>query len=119
MRERVKRLREQSIETRPSISSERARLLTDFYQSNEGKYSLPVLRAMAFKHLCEHKTLYIGTDELIVGERGPEPMATPTFPELTCHSIEDLSILDSREKTSYRVSTEVLKDYQDLSLIHI
>ena len=113
MRERVKRLREQSIETRPSISSERARLLTDFYQSNEGKYSLPVMRAMAFKHLCEHKTLYIGADELIVGERGPEPMATPTFPELTCHSIEDLSILNSREKTSYRVSTEVLTDYQD------
>ena len=113
MKERVKRLRERNLETRPSISSERARLLTDFYQANEGKYSIPVMRAMAFKYLCEHKTLYLGEGELIVGERGPEPWATPTFPELTCHSIEDLSILNSREKTSYRVSTEALKDYQE------
>ena len=54
------------------------------------------MRARAFLHLCEHKTLYIGEDELIVGERGPRPKACPTFPELTCHSVEDLEILNSR-----------------------
>ncbi len=109
MRDRVKRLREKNLETPPSISSERARLLTEFYEANDGKYSIPVMRAMAYKYLCEHKTLYIGDDELIVGERGPEPLACSTFPELTCHSLEDLKILDSREKTSYRVPAEALK----------
>ena len=92
---------------RPSISAERAELLTDFYQRRAGKHSVPVLRALAFRHLCEHKTIYLGDGELIVGERGPEPKAVPTYPELTCHSLEDLRILDSRPKTSYRVARDV------------
>jgi formate C-acetyltransferase len=76
------------------------------------KYSIPVLRALNFKHLCEKKTLYIGEDELIVGERGPFPKAVPTFPELTCHSVEDLKILDSRPMTRYAVSKETLTLYE-------
>jgi formate C-acetyltransferase len=54
----------------------------------------------------ENKTIYIGSDELIVGERGPAPKATPTYPELCCHSMEDLEILNSRQKISYRVDEE-------------
>jgi len=112
MRERVKRLRELSLAARPSISSERAALLTDFYVENDGKYSVPVMRALAYKHLCENKTIYIGDDELIVGERGPRPLVTPTFPELTCHSLEDLDILDSRAKTSYGVEAGTKEAYE-------
>ncbi|TWT76284.1 Benzylsuccinate synthase alpha subunit [Planctomycetes bacterium CA13] len=113
MNERVRRLREQSVQARPRISAERAQLLTQFYRANEGKHSVPVLRAMAFRYLCEHKTIYIGEEELIVGERGPQPSVTPTFPELTCHSIEDLQILNSREKTSYGVPPEAINAYRD------
>jgi trans-4-hydroxy-L-proline dehydratase len=112
MNERVQALRDRSLAGRPSLSSERAVLLTEFYQAEEGRHSVPVLRALAFKYLCEHKSIYIGTDELIVGERGPEPLAVSTFPELTCHSIEDLRILDSRAKTSYAVSEAVIEDYE-------
>ena len=113
MNERVERLRQLSLDAKPTISAERAQLLTKFYEENEAKCSVPVLRAMAFKYLCEHKTLYIGDDELIVGERGPLPSVTPTFPELTCHSAEDLEILDTREKTSYSVPPEAIKVYKD------
>jgi formate C-acetyltransferase len=88
--------------------------VTEFYEVHEGKYSAPVMRAMVFKHLCEKKTIYIGEDELIVGERGPEPLATPTFPELTCHSLEDLELLNSREKTGYRVAPEMIEIYGDV-----
>lgn len=112
MRERVRRLREESVSREPTISAERAVLMTRFYRENLGKYSYPVLRAMAFKYLCEHKTIYIGPDELIVGERGPAPKAVPTYPELTCHSLEDLRILDSRPRTWYRVGPEVLEAYE-------
>ena len=53
---------------------------------------------------AEHKTVWLGAGELIVGERGPRPKAVPTYPELlTCHSAEDLRILDSRPLTWYRV----------------
>lgn len=85
--------------------------MTEFYQANEGKFSIPVLRARSFLHLCEHKTIYIGAEELIVGERGPFPKAVPTYPELTCHSLEDLRILNSRPLTHYKVAPEVLDDY--------
>ena len=98
----------------PSLSSERAMLLTEFYLENEGLHPVPILRALAFQHVCEHKTIWIGADELIVGERGPRPKAVPTFPELTCHSLQDLRILDAREKTRYRVPDECFDDYESV-----
>lgn len=112
MTERVNHLRERSQAAFPSISTERALLMTKFYRENEGKYSVPVMRAKAYYHLCEKKTIYIGEGELIVGERGPAPKVTPTFPELTCHSIKDLQILNSREKTSYMVDEEAMRIYE-------
>ena len=112
MNERVARLRKASFEAKPGISIERAVLETEFYKENEGKYSIPVLRGLNFKNLCERKTPYIGDDELIVGERGPFPKAVPTFPELTCHSVKDLKILNSRNMTRYTVSDEDIETYK-------
>ncbi|MCX7828586.1 MAG: glycyl radical protein [Thermanaerothrix sp.] len=113
MNERIARLREESFSTKPSVSIERALIVTDFYRENYGKYSTPVMRAMNFKNLCEKKTIYIGPLELIVGERGPRPKAVSTFPELNCHSAEDLRILNSRPMTSYSVSEEDIKVYEE------
>ncbi len=113
MTDRTRRLRRLSLEAAPSISAERALLMTGFYKENLGRHSAPVLRALAFRHLCEHKTLYHGEGELIVGERGPEPKAVPTFPELTCHSVQDLEILHTREKTRYEVAADVRDAYRD------
>jgi len=113
MTDRVARLRQRSLDAAPRISTERAELLTDFYRAEEGKHSVPVMRALAFHYLCENKSVYIGDGELIVGERGPQPCAVPTFPELTCHSVEDLEILDSRPKTSYAVDAGAIRRYRD------
>jgi formate C-acetyltransferase len=111
MNERLRRLREQSIDAPERVCGERARLMTEFTRENLGRYSAPVLRARAFAYLCDRKTIVIGRDDLIVGERGTGPKATPTYPEITCHSIEDLKILDSRPKTFYRVGADVLDLY--------
>ena len=113
MNERTHTLRQESLDARPAISAERAVLLTSFYQENEGLYSVPEMRARSFYHLCEHKSIFIGHGELIVGERGPAPGVVPTFPELTCHSVQDLKILNSREKTSYNVAPECIQAYED------
>ena len=112
MTSRTDTLRCRSLAAKPSISSERAVLMTRFYEEHHGKHSAPMMRALAFRHLCERQTIYLGDGELIVGERGPEPKKVPTFPELTCHSVEDLRILDSRPKTSYAVADDVLFDYE-------
>ncbi|ACH39507.1 glycerol/1,2-propanediol dehydratase [Citrifermentans bemidjiense Bem] len=108
---RTERLRQESLDAEAAISAERALLLTEFYRENEGRWSIPVLRAKSFYYLCEKKTIYLGDGELVVGERGPAPKLVPTYPELTCHSLKDLRILNSREKTSYRVDDACLKAY--------
>lgn len=107
MNERIKGLRLQSTSTKASISIERARLITEAYQKYEGTVETPVLRALAFKHWIENRTLCINDNELIVGEKGEGPQSAPTFPELCCHTLEDLEIMDSRDKISFRVSDEV------------
>lgn len=110
--ERVKRLRDASFDQHPSISIERALLETEFYREHEGKLPMPVLRGANFKHLCENKTIYIGKDELIVGERGPFPKAVSTFPELTCHSRHDFEVLTTRAQQNYTVSSADMDIYE-------
>jgi formate C-acetyltransferase len=114
MNGRIRELREESFGTKPWISAERALILTDCYREHEGKAAIPVLRALAFAALCEKKTIHIGARDLIVGERGPSPKATPTYPELTCHSLGDLEILRSRPMTSYDVPEATMSAYRDL-----
>ncbi|MGD8625709.1 MAG: glycyl radical protein [Anaerolineae bacterium] len=114
MSDRVRRLRQESLEAVPSLSSERAELMTEFYHQNEGKLlSAPMRRALSFQYLMEHKQIKIGVGELIVGEKGPAPKAAPTYPELCCHSLEDLDILDGREKIRFAVSPETRRTYQE------
>jgi formate C-acetyltransferase len=113
MSQRVAQLRHQSLDAVPSISAERAKLMTEFYQQNQGMISAPVRRALSFQYLIEHKTTYIGEGELIVGEKGPAPKATPTYPELCCHTLDDLDILSSREKISFAVDAETRRVYQE------
>ena len=104
MNNRIKILRQQSLDAIPTISLERAELLTEFYKSGKTDgVSTPVARAMVFKYILDNKELYIGDGELIVGERGPSPKATPTYPEICTHTQEDFEILNNREKVSFKV----------------
>jgi len=113
MTDRVKKLRKQSLDAVPSISPDRARLITEFYKSPAaGKSSPAVAHALAFKHILSEKRLCFNAGELIVGERGHAPKATPTYPEVTCHSVEDLRILDSRPKTSFKCDEKTLRMYE-------
>ncbi|PWB67827.1 formate C-acetyltransferase/glycerol dehydratase family glycyl radical enzyme, partial [candidate division GN15 bacterium] len=104
MNDRIRKLREQSLTAVPTISLERAQLLTEFYKSGAAEREpVPVARAMAFKYLLEHETICINEGELIVGERGPSPKAAPTYPEICTHSMQDFDILHNREKVSFKV----------------
>ncbi len=113
MTDRVTRLRQESLDAVPAVSAERAKLMTDFYRQERQLMHTAVQRALSFQYLMEHRTIYLGEGELIVGEKGPAPKAAPTFPELCCHSLEDLDILDSREKISFAVSPADRQLYED------
>jgi len=112
MNRRIQQLRKLSVETEPSLSIERALHETAFYKENFGKLSIPVLRAANFYDHCQRKEIYLGEGELIVGERGPRPKCVPTFPELTCHSVEDLHVLNTRELQRYTISEEDIEAYR-------
>jgi formate C-acetyltransferase len=112
MNARIRALRKESVETKPTLSIERALIETKFYRENEGKYPPAMLRAFNFLEICEKKQIYIGRHELIVGERGERPKAVPTFPELTCHSVEDLNVLNNRALQPYAISQEDIATYE-------
>ena len=111
--ERARRLRQQSLAAIPTLSAERARLITEFYRQDLGLVSVPVCRALSFQYLMARKTICINDGELIVGEKGPAPAVAPTFPELCCHSLSDLDILDSRAKIPFKVSAETRQIYAE------
>jgi formate C-acetyltransferase len=114
MTDRINRLRKQSLEAVNRISHERAVLMTGFYEENQGNgWSVPYMRAKAFEHILINKALCVNTGELIVGERGPAPKACPTYPEICLHSLQDLEMLDSRKKVSFKVSEETREIYKN------
>ena len=126
MKERVRKQRKQSMEAVPHIDIERAKLITEAYKKYEGSVSIPELRAIAFKYYMENRTLCINEDELIVGEKGDSPQASPTFPELCCHTLEDMDVMDSRDIIFFKVDDktrefhkeEIIPYWENRSLRH-
>ena len=115
MTERIRKLREQSLNAENRISAERALLITEFYQSGMADAEpVPVHRALAFKYILEHKYICVNDGELIVGERGPAPKATPTYPEICIHSLQDLEILNDRPKVSFKSDETTRAAYRDI-----
>ncbi|MFC0877471.1 trans-4-hydroxy-L-proline dehydratase [Saccharicrinis sp. FJH2] len=115
MNERISKLRTQSLDAVNRLNPERALLVTEFYKKPDAeKMSVPVQRGMCFKYIATNKHLCINEGELIVGERGPEPKATPTYPEISLHSPEDMEILDTRPKVSFKVSEDTKRIYKEV-----
>lgn len=114
MNERIKKLRQQTLEAKPTLSAERAKLITEFYKKPETRgLSLPMQHALAFKHIMDNKTIVFNDGELIVGERGPAPKATPTYPEVCIHSLQDLQYLNDRKKTAFASDEETRRVYAE------
>ncbi|MCD7748413.1 MAG: glycyl radical protein [Firmicutes bacterium] len=113
MTNRIKKLRETSLGTTPTISMERARLFTEAYKKWSGTVSVPEMRALALRHFMENRSLYIEEGELIVGEKGEYPQSAPTFPELCCHTVEDLEIMNDREVIFFKNTKEQREWHRD------
>ncbi|WP_246249227.1 trans-4-hydroxy-L-proline dehydratase [Tenuifilum thalassicum] len=115
MTDRIRQLRRESLRAINTLSAERALLVTEFYKANEDKgLPIPIMRAKAFEHIMLNKKLCINPGELIVGERGPAPKAAPTYPEVCLHTLDDLEIIHSRPKVSFKVDEETRKVYRDI-----
>ncbi len=116
MNERIKKLRKLSVDTQPHIDLERAISETKTYEKYEGAVSIPELRGQVLKDYFSTKTLYIGEGELIVGEKGDSPQAAPTFPELCCHTLEDMHVMNDRELINFKVKDEYYKVQEEVMI---
>ncbi len=115
MTDRIEILKKQSLEAENILHHERALLVTEFYRDHlNEKEPVPIQRARCLAYILNNKLLAINDRELLVGERGPAPKATPTYPEINLHSLEDLDVLHNRPKVSFKVSEETRKAYEKL-----
>jgi formate C-acetyltransferase len=115
MTERIEKLRRASLDAENRLSAERGLLITEFYTNlSAAEYTVPVQRALAFEYILKNKEICINHGELIVGERGPAPKATPTYPEINLHTLEDLDVLHNRKKVSFRVDAETHKAFEEV-----
>lgn len=114
MNERIQKLRRDSHTAVPHLSIERAVAVTEAYEKYAGSVEIPLLRALTFRHILETKTLWIGDGELIVGEKGERPQYAPSFPELCCHTLADLDVMNSRQYISFKVTDVVRQTHASL-----
>jgi len=78
--ERVKEAGKVPYRPEVRLCIERARLITESYKQTEGQ-PMVLRRARALAHYLDNRTLYILSDERIVGNIGSEPCSLITFPE--------------------------------------
>jgi len=112
---RIQGLKRRSTAAQPALDPERARLLTEFYRGlpDQEEHSPVLVRARAFRYLLAHRSISIPRGEWLVGEKGSGPRAAPTYPELCCHTLQDLKLLDSRKKIRFGVDQETRRLYQE------
>jgi formate C-acetyltransferase len=104
--ERIKKKLKIFFDQQPEICVERALLVTKAYQETEG---LPVYarRARALENVLDNMTIFIGEDELIVGNMCSTPRSAPIFPEFSCKWIvPELDTLSGRHSDRFLISEE-------------
>ena len=104
---RVEALRRRVMSTPPSICHERALLITKSYQ--EWGISLPFvrLRAKALTRVLDQMSIFIGRDELIIGNQASRVRAAPIFPEYSWDwIIDELDSFEKRDSDSFQISDE-------------
>ncbi len=114
MEERVSRLRMKNLNQQPEICSERAVLVTEAYEEFRA-LPPPLLRARTFEKLMKEMTIWIGEEELIVGNQAEKPKGSPLYPEYSVDWIlKELYTFDKREAGRYFITEENQELLQEL-----
>jgi pyruvate formate-lyase/glycerol dehydratase family glycyl radical enzyme len=110
MTQRVKKLREKIVNSKPEICSERAVLVTDIYKMTEGE-PIVVRRAKALLYILKNMTIFVNDGELIVGNQTSKHRSAPVFPEMDVSWLErELDTLETREVDPFIISDKAKQD---------
>ena len=98
--DRIERLRQNYINSKPSVCCERARIFTESHKRTEG-LPTPVRRAQAFYDFCNEFDIRIFEDELIVGTAG---IFSPEFSWMWVD--REMDTFDKRPQDPYEMTDE-------------
>ena len=104
--ERHVRLKQNFLKQVPSITTYRARAVTEFTRKNPGMPKIE-LRAKCFRYCCETAPLIIQDDELIVGNPTGAPRAGAFSPDIAWRWLRDeLDTIGTRAQDPFYISEE-------------
>lgn len=104
--ERVRKLKEEQERVKPSFTSERARLVTEAYEANEGQPEI-IKKARMLEHILANMTIFIQEGELIVGNHTNKSRCAPVYPEFSSTWILDsLDEFESRTTDPLEITPE-------------
>lgn len=104
MGERSRKLREKILKAPLECSTERALLVTKSYKETEGE-PIEIRRAKALKKILKDLTVWIDSDELIVGHANESWRAASIFPEMHIDWLEkELDTLEVREHQPFKIT---------------
>ena len=107
---KVEFLKEKLRNTDPSISLDRARLVTEYYKIPS--IESPVIRkAGLLKYLLENMKIFIDSETIFVGDHGERYRSVPVYPEWGANWIlEDIDTFDTRSTDRLSWATSEDKD---------
>lgn len=110
---RLRRLKDNYLDQKPSVSIKRAVTLTRVFKENPGLPCIE-LRAKSFRACCEEAPIVIQDDELIVGAPCGRPRAGAFSPDIAWRWLRDeLDTISTRPQDPFEISEEdkkVLKE---------
>ena len=109
---RAKVLQDRFFSNAPGLCSERARIITEAYKDFSADPAV-LRRAKSLYRILENMSIYIGQDELVVGNQAKKPRYSPIFPEFSFDwIIEELDNepFEKRDADRFLVDQEVKDD---------
>ncbi len=80
MNERIERLRSRLMSAKPEICPQRAVIFTKSMMETEGE-PLAIRRAKGFYEVLDKMSIYIGDEDILLGNQASKPKASPIYPE--------------------------------------
>ena len=119
--DRIEAARQNYINSKPTISYERARIWTESHKSTEGE-AVPIRRAKAFKDTCEQLEVNIFDGELIVGAIGEFRKCGILTPEFSWtwvdremdsfhNRVQDPYVMTDEQRAFVRKESHLKKDF--------
>jgi len=106
---RTRKLKERALNIKPAICCERASIFTEVFKQTENEPQI-IRRAKGFKKVLEEMSIFIGEDELLVGNVVSSPRGAPVFPEVAANWLDkELNTFETRRIDKFKISNETKK----------